>query len=135
MSLTITGLPELMAKLSAIAQGQVTAVATALYQEAEGIMTEAKQRTPVDTGALRASGHVAPPTRVGNTTEIVLAFGGSGFANEDGTPVDAYAIYVHEDLSKHHPVGQAKFLESAILEAAPELPDRIAERMKRDVAA
>src|SRR5438105_2093445 len=35
-------------------------VGAALYQEAQIEMTEAKRRTPVDTGALRASGAVIP---------------------------------------------------------------------------
>src|SRR5438445_698014 len=37
-----------------------------------------------------------------------------------GTSV-AYAIFVHEDLEAHHPVGQAKFLEQPARELQPTL--------------
>ncbi len=76
-------------------QGQAKVV-----QAAEKIMTVAKQRTPVDTGALRSSGMV---TAKGNGAE--LSFGGAA---------SSYAIFVHEILTSAHPVGQAKFLESAL---------------------
>lgn len=69
---------------------------------AEKIMTKAKQLTPVDTGALRSSGLV---TAKGKGAE--LSFGGAA---------SSYAIYVHENLRAAHPVGQAKFLETALNE-------------------
>lgn len=94
--------------------------ATALYQEAEIEMTEAKKRTPVDTGALRSSGFVEPPVASGDEISVRLGFGG---------PAAPYAIIVHEDLSALHPVGQAKFLESTILESAPYMAARVAKRL------
>jgi len=59
---------------------------------------ESQRQTPVDTGALRNSAG----TRAS----------GKGF----GTVVRVgysvrYAVYVHENLFAHHPVGNAKFLE------------------------
>lgn len=44
--------------------------------------------------------------------------------NGDGSA--PYAIYVHEDTTKHHPIGQAKFLERAYRELAPQLKQHIA---------
>ena len=38
-----------------------------------------------------------------------------------------YAIYVHENLQAHHPVGQAKFLEDPLRELTPELRTMIVE--------
>jgi hypothetical protein len=73
-----------------------------LYATANNIITDAKQLTPVDTGALRSSGHVQLPTVVDGHVEVKMGFGG---------PAVSYATYVHEDLQAHHPVGQAKFLE------------------------
>lgn len=35
----------------------------------------------------------------------------------------AYAIYVHENLEAHHPIGQAKFLEQPARELAGELAE------------
>lgn len=72
-----------------------------VVQAAEKVMTVAKQRTPVDSGALRSSGLV---TKVSETS-VELSFGGAA---------SAYAVIVHENLTNYHPVGQAKFLESAI---------------------
>ena len=95
-------------------------VGVALYQEAEIEMTEAKRRTPVLTGVLRASGHVRPPVREGETVSVTLAFGG---------PAAPYAVYVHENLEAWHKTGQAKFLESVLLESAKHLADRVGRRL------
>ncbi len=81
-------------------------VAPALYQRANLIMTEAKRLTPVDTGALRASGHVDEPSVKGAEISVALGF---------NTP---YAIPVHENLTARHPVGQAKYLEEPMLAAS-----------------
>jgi len=37
----------------------------------------------------------------------------------------AYAVYVHENLEAHHPVGQAKFLEEPAIRIQGELGDQI----------
>lgn len=52
-------------------------------------------RVPIDTGRLRNSGQAV---------DGVVSF------NTD------YAIYVHEILENRHPVGEAKFLENAVIE-------------------
>ena len=55
---------------------------------------------------------------------------------EVGGPSAPYALIVHEDLKARHGVehgfqgGQAKFLESAVLEAVPTLASRIAIRLR-----
>jgi hypothetical protein len=92
------------------------AVEGALFTEAEVMMGVSKRRTPVDTGRLRSTGHVKPPQTRGGKTEVVLGYGTD------------YAIYVHERPARH-PVGQAKYLESAVLEGAVGL----AARLKADV--
>ncbi len=99
----LVGAQAFQAKLRNAAVAGPTAVLATLYQEAEVVMTAAKTDfVPVETGALRASGFVEPP--------VANAFGGSvtlGF----GGPSAPYAVIVHEDLTKRHPVGQAKYLE------------------------
>jgi hypothetical protein len=89
----------------------------ALRVEAEVEMAEAKERTPVRTGALRASGRVEPLFGGG----VRWAFGG---------PSVNYAVPVHENLEIFHPVGQAKYLESVLAESAPYLVERVAARMR-----
>ena len=119
-SVTVRGLSEMQAKLRSLAQEMPQDVALALYQEAESEMTEAKARTPVDTGALKGSGHVRQPEIGLNGVSVKMGFGG---------PAVDYAVQVHEDLEAFHPTGQAKFLESVLQESAPHMAERIAKRI------
>lgn len=98
------------------------AVAVELYQEAEGIMAQSKELVPVDTGALRASGHVGLPERAGGTIRVVLGYGG---------PAAPYAFKVHEDLEAFHDDGQAKYLEMPIRQATAGMVQRIVAGMRR----
>jgi hypothetical protein len=125
MDLTITysGLKEAMQGLSAMAEKMPEAIGQAIYEEAETIMTEAKELTPVDTGALRASGHVEKPEISCSTVTVELGFGGqAGGGKEIG-----YAFYVHENLEAHHTVGQAKFLETPLTDRQEDIQERIAK--------
>lgn len=120
MGLKLTGVEAVRANLRRLAERFPDEIARAMYQEAQIEMTEAKRRTPFDTGALRSSGHVIEPERRGNNVTVRLVFGGAA---------SAYAIYVHEDLEAFHPHGQAKFLESVIKESVPYMAQRIAKRL------
>ena len=51
--------------LAEFGRDALTAAKRGLYVLAEEIMTESKKRVPVDTGNLRASGHVLPAEREG----------------------------------------------------------------------
>lgn len=117
---TVKGLNELHAKLRQMEQHIPDEAGQALRAEAEIEMTEAKKRTPVATGVLRASGHVSGPVRSWKAVEVTLTFGG---------PAAPYAIHVHEDLYATHHVGQAKYLESVINESVPYLAARVAHRI------
>ena len=86
--------------------------------EETGTLKLAQDRTPVKTGDLKASGHLGEYVVSGYESSIPIIFG-----------IDlTYAIYVHENLEAHHDVGQAKFLESAVL-------DRILDKSKRMAAS
>ena len=118
-------------------------VASAIFVEAQLIMSESKRRCPVapDGGTLRASGMVHEPVREGRNISVTLSYGG---AAQD------YAIAVHEHLSEHSPPSWVKaeesgrginwnadgtgpkFLEGPINEARPELAAHIAERVRLD---
>lgn len=115
----VSGIAEVEKRLAQLADDLVNQAGHALRVEGELIMTEAKKRTPVDTGALRASGHVTGPDD-SKSQKVRLAFGGAAAP---------YAVFVHENLNARHHVGRAKFLESAALEAAPKMADRIAKRI------
>lgn len=106
--------------LSVLAPGALKESAAAAFQELEIDMAEMKTRTPVETGNLRNSGFVNLPKMSKHEAEISLGFGG---------PSIGYAVPVHEITTSHHPVGQAKFMESVMIESAPTLVKRIAARV------
>lgn len=108
-------------KLRVMLRNAPDRIGNALYQEALIEMKESMARTPVDTGALRASHVVVGPNFKGKSVECAIQVGGSS--------ID-YAWYVHENLEAHHEVGQAKFLESTLLESRPYMADRVARRLK-----
>lgn len=95
--------------------------AAALYQEALLVQSVSMKRTPVDTGALRASHETSPPRWKGDSLEVTIKVGG---------PAAGYAAPVHELTEIKHENGRAKFLESAVHEAASTLLERVAKRMK-----
>ncbi len=95
-------------------------VKRALFEEALIETKEAMQRTPVDTGALRASFVTHKPEISGNDVSVQISVGG---------PAAPYALIVHEDLEAFHPVGQAKYLESTLLESAPHMAERLSKRI------
>lgn len=121
LELHVKGLTELGSRLGELAGDIADQAGAALRAEAEIEMTEAKRRTPVLTGALRASGHVTGPRWYGRDVSVQMLFGG---------PAIDYAVKVHEDLEAFHRVGQAKFLESVLNESAPYLAERVARRIR-----
>lgn len=101
------------------------AAARALYAEAELIMADSKENyCPVDVGNLRDTGHVKQPKIDGGQVIVEMGYGG---------PAVDYAEIVHERLDVHHPVGQAKYLETPLNQAKSGLLAKLAERIKRDM--
>ena len=120
-SSTVTGGEELALALRRYSERERVNAGAALYVEANAIKNESMARTPVDTGALRASHRVTFPEYSGQDITVKIGVGG---------PAAGYAIYVHEDLTAAHKVGRAKFLESALLEGLRGLAERIAQRLR-----
>jgi hypothetical protein len=123
--LELKGLDRLQARLAAYANEIPAICEDALREEAEIEKTESMQRTPVDTGALRGS-HTVETRRRGNDISATIGVGG---------PAAPYAFWVHENEDVFHPVGQAKFLESTILESKPYLASRLAARIRAKLRA
>ena len=111
---------KVIARLLRLAEAIPNEVGRALYEEAQVERTESMRRTPVDTGALRSSHDVTKPDIRGRQISVSITVGGVAAP---------YAVIVHEDLYATHPVGQAKFLESTVLESAPHLAARVARRI------
>lgn len=107
-------------------------VKAGLVGEAEDIMADSKENyVPVDTGNLRASGHVQQPKLAGNRISVLFGYGG---------PAAPYALAVHENPrsgktggvspSGHRyktwaKVGQWKYLETPFKEALEGFPQRM----------
>ena len=122
--LTLTGDVGLRLSLEALGPRASRVVGGSLYRAAERIMTEAKMIVPVEFGTLKDSGHVEPPTPLGNAgAEVALGFGG---------PAEAYAVEQHENLEYAHAEGkQAKYLETPLKAAAGD----VLELLGRDLRA
>jgi hypothetical protein len=68
------------------------------------VQRESQKLSPVDTGNMRAAANVRlqiKTTTKGASAKIVF--------------VAAYAIFVHENLTAHHEVGENKFLTKAVM--------------------
>ena len=114
-------------RLSTIAGRYNHAKIGALGRVAEPKLAEMQRRTPVETYALRDSGRMALG-QSGNTASVIFLFGGDEYHRPDGTPVD-YGPYVHEDLTLHHPHGQAKFMSSVLNESRSSLGRELADEL------
>jgi len=115
--LELIGQLECSRNLRRIADATPGELKRALRNEARIELNEAIRRTPRKTGDLRDSAHLSDPEVDGRDISIQLIFS------------MWYAVYVHEDLEADHPIGQAKFLESTLLESAPYMLDRFARRI------
>lgn len=124
-NLKLAGVVEMRAKFRRLAKNFPTETGRALFQETEIETTESKRRCPVDKGTLRGTIHtegpfVENPGIASATIYTLIACGG---------PAAPYAIYVHENLQAFHKVGQAKFIESVVLESRPYMAQRVAKRI------
>ena len=123
IAVEIRGLPKLARKMRDLGMNINFELGKALYVEGEQIMGDAKQNyVPVDKGILRASGHVLLPQK---GPVVVMGFGG---------PAVPYAIVQHEALEYKHTVGQAKYLETPALRAAPSMGRRVGARLRKAIS-
>jgi hypothetical protein len=135
ITITIRGVNTITQNMEVSRRALKDALGSAMYREAEYIMTKAKRRVPVDTAALRNSGFVDAPTNIGSGNTIVFTrFGFGGVATKvnpsTGVPTTSYALYVHE-INRPHRVGTYKFLEHPVNEEQGGSLDRISRRIKR----
>ena len=81
-----------------------TEIGKAIMKSAYLVEGKSKPITPVLTGQLRGS--IA--SKFSSFQAIIQ-------------PNKEYAIYVHENLTAHHPVGEAKFMEKGAKQAEPQI--------------
>jgi len=104
MNLRVTGKVSINEQLSA---EMMNAVAGGLRIVGEVIMAQSKAECPVDTNALRSSGHVEPVIRSRKELTVPLTYGGAAAT---------YAERVHEDpMARHAPPTKSKFLSDPVM--------------------
>lgn len=127
----LLGVAEMNARILNIISATPGEIETGLTKEVKLWLDEARSRAPISEegsdglppGALRDSGEVEPPTKEGFIHSVAITFG-------KGLP-DERAIFAHEDLTAAHPRGgQAKYLESVILEKEAGMSSRIGSEIK-----
>ena len=115
------GTEEVLKKLNDYAFLYPEKVAQALWAEGLAIQAESITLVPVDTGRLRASAYTKPPQRGGGAASVAVGYGTD------------YALAVHERMDVHHPVGQSKYLSTAVDRRAAGFSERLAERVRTAV--
>lgn len=121
---TLEGDEEMKEKIRQLAPLYVDATKRGMENWAESIMASSKREyVPVDTGALKNSGHVMDATEGEGSLDIEF-----GYSQE-------YAAAVHEVMPPRatHVVGQAKYLEVPMILKSGELLPRVAQMIKAAV--
>lgn len=93
------------------------AVKAGVKKAGELVKDEAVERAPIETGALRNSARV---TRAYKTVAVSFGTG----------PSAPYAVKQHEEVGYHHKEGQAKFLESAMIDKQADVLNVIADEVR-----
>lgn len=122
VTVQVDGMKDVLADLARLNGDGPKAISAALFKEAEVIANEARRLVPVDTGALRSTIHVEGPKETAAGAEVEIIAGG---------PAAGYAVYVHEDPTKHHPNGEYKFIEKPVLAEVQNIAAAIREEVSR----
>jgi hypothetical protein len=127
-SIEIKGLDKLNRLLMNAGSNGTQALAKGLYEEATMAFNESQVLVPVDTGALKGSGHVTPPVITKDSVEVTVGYGG---------PASSYALIVHERIMApsgkkvfHAPPTQAKYLETPVKRRISGLASRLGTHLK-----
>ena len=135
---TVTGLDEVLRKLSAFGDMTLQASASALYEEARAVEAESLAKyVPVDTGTLRRDHAFVDETATiqGDKASIEFGYHGPYAASVHENPRAGKTGGVSPGGRKYRhwaTVGQWKFLEVPLLEAQRGMLGRLADRI-RDV--
>jgi len=132
----IKGTEELKRLLKQLGGKARAELGKALYTEGQLIRTDSMRQCPVDTGTLRGTAYIEQPKYTAKSIIVEIGYGG---------PAAPYAVYVHENpragktggkspSGKRYKtwakVGKWKYLEDPAKAAAPEMPRRIAARLR-----
>jgi len=104
--MAIKGLAAMKRKLKKLEKQFPDAMADALYESGERIMSESVREVPVKTGRLRATHYVEEPKKDSKGKHsLEIGYGTN------------YAVSVHENMTAKHTVGKAKYLQDPINKA------------------
>lgn len=142
-TIRVQGLDDVLEKLNAFIDDVPLKTKKGLIEATLFIRREAQKRTPIDLGNLRASADTVWKGKSGSSKPVFKDKGAKKEAMKmsgDHAQVTAemkglvqmsddfwspfvidffsayYALYVHEDLTKRHPVGEAMFLRRAMVQ-------------------
>lgn len=128
------GVSELLGKLG---RAGSEAAKSAMVRVSDKVVARAKTLCPVepeDGGDLRDSIRRTRGTiskKNGNVVVTILV-GGAPLKKALGArKYNIYAVLQHEDLTLHHSVGQAKFLEQPFFQYAPDAPGEILSELDK----
>ncbi len=119
---TITGIQRTQRELEGFLKRCPQAVGIGLYHLGERVMNASQRLVPVQTGELRDSAYVTAPDVSRSRVQVELGYGAE------------HAVEIHEDTSASHTTGQAKFLETAILQRARGAIYQVVKRAERAIA-
>ena len=123
----IVGDKRLMENLRRLVRESPKIIAAVLFQEAVKIQKKSMERTPVEFNALRASHDTEKPKiKPGVSISTKIKVGG---------PAAPYAVHVHYRDDVKHSVGESRFLEKSINDAAKTLAKDIAAKAKAKIHA
>ena len=109
----------------------------ALVAACEEILGESMAQVPQDTSTLLLSAFWEVNGHWKSGWDAVIGYGGNGdpINPQTGKPASSYMVAVHEDLSVHHPIGKAKFLEDPVRAYAAENFPRTVFKYAKDSLA
>jgi hypothetical protein len=126
LKMTLEGDKEMKANLEGLVAGFPLEARRAMNAILERKVVIVQGRTPVKSGNLKAtirkSVSLAKARGAPNISGTIIAGGGPKKV--------AYARMVHENLKARHRVGQAKYLESVLLEAVPTVGGELATEIE-----
>lgn len=110
----------------------------ALIAACEEILDESMIQVPVETTTLMNSAFYEITGDYKTGWNAILGYGGNGdpINPKTGKPASSYMLAVHEDLTAHHPIGKAKYLEDPVRDyAARKFPRTVFKYAQESLAS